>query len=329
MTSAPLWITEKEVTSAVALPDAMDALERILMMEGDGKAKNMTKAHLMVAENDAMHALGASAEGAGLCGFKTWINVRGKSETIVSLFSLEDGALKAIIEATALGQLRTAAMTGVGTRRMAVEKAEDMAIIGTGKQALPQIGACNIARPLKRLRVYSRNAENRGALVQTIKKQFDFEVVDATSLNEAVDGAQIITLVTNATQPFLTSDMVFPGTHINAMGAIVPARVEFTEDIFSRCDLIAVDNQENIRNLSAEFRSYYGEDEERWSKLLTIGKVISQDLKRPPEADLTLFKAMGMGLSDLAVAIEVYSRISKEGVSHKVPERIKLPPRLR
>jgi len=329
MTDTPLWITEKEVTSLLALPDAMDALERTLMMEGEGKARNMAKAHLMVAENDAMHALGASVDGAGLCGFKTWINVRGKSETIVSLFSMEDGSLKAIIEATALGQLRTAAMTGVGTRRLAPEDADDMAIIGTGKQALPQIGACHIARPLKRLRIFSRNPENRAALVNLVRDEFDFEVIDAGSLEEALDGAPLITLVTNATQPFLTSAMVPPGRHINAMGAIVPARVEFTTDIFPRCAVVAIDYPENVRNLSAEFREYYGEDLADWAGVKTIGQVIAEGITRPADADLTLFKATGMGLSDLAMAIEIYARVSKAGTAHKAPERIKLPPRLK
>lgn len=147
MTDAPLWITEAEVTALVSLPEAIDALERILALEAKGEAENMPKTHLMVGENDAMHALGASVAGAGICGFKTWVNVGGKSATVVVLFSLEDGACLAVIEATALGQMRTAAMTGVGTRRLAAEDADVMAIVGSGKQALPQVAACAAVRP--------------------------------------------------------------------------------------------------------------------------------------------------------------------------------------
>ena len=55
-----------------------------------------------------MHVLGSSVSGEGICGFKNWINVRGKSETLVELFSMEDGTNLAVIEATALGQMRTA-----------------------------------------------------------------------------------------------------------------------------------------------------------------------------------------------------------------------------
>ena len=114
MPSRPVWITEADVTGLISLPEAIDALERVLEMEARGEAANMGKTHLMVAPNDAMHAIGAAVAGAGLCGTKTWVNVGGKSQTVLVLFSLDDGALRAVIEATALGQMRTAAMTGVG-----------------------------------------------------------------------------------------------------------------------------------------------------------------------------------------------------------------------
>jgi alanine dehydrogenase len=82
----PIWITEKDVTDMVSLPEAIDALTRILPLEADGQAQNMPKGVLMVAENDAMHVLGASVAGEGICGFKNWINVSGKSEPSSNCF---------------------------------------------------------------------------------------------------------------------------------------------------------------------------------------------------------------------------------------------------
>ena len=329
MTQIPLWITEADVVSLINVPRAIDALERILPMEARDQARNMTKGVLMVGDNDAMQVLGASVAGAGLCGFKTWVNISGKSSTVVVLFSLEDGACEAVIEATALGQTRTAAMTGVGTRRLAPVGADDMAIIGTGKQALPQIAACAAALPLKKLRIFSRSAENRERLAEAVRAEFDLDITLAESVENAVRDAPVITLVTNSTQPFLTSEMVGRGVHINAMGAIVPARAEFADDIFPRCDLIAVDNLETIRTLSNEFRAHYGDDEEAWKEVRTMASLIENDVTRPEGADLTLFKAMGMGLSDMALAVDVLARAREQGLGHKVPKRIKTPPRLK
>ena len=323
-----IWITESDVTELISLPEAIDALERVLRMEAKGEATNMEKSHLMVAPNNAMHAIGGAVAGAGLCGTKTWINVDGKSQTILVLFSLEDGSLRAVIEATALGQLRTAAMTGVGTNRLAPAEADELAVIGSGKQALPQVAASAAVRELNHVRVFSRRPEAREAFAESVRHTLGLRVTVASTLKEVVADVPIVTLITNATEPFLRSTMVAHGSHINAMGAIVPARSEFAQDIFPRCDKIVVDSISSIRGLSAEFREHFREDEEAWNSVQTISELVAQDTMRPANSDLTLFKAMGMGISDLALGIEVLARAVKQGSTTTLPERIRVPPRL-
>jgi len=326
--AAPLWITEADVTSSVALPDAIEALERALRLEAQGAAASMPKTHLMVGSNDAMHAIGASVSGAGLCGTKTWVNVGGKSQTVLVLFSLEDGRLRAVIEATALGQTRTAAMTGVGTQRLAAPDADELSVIGSGKQALPQVAACAAVRRLKNVRVFSRRPEACAAFAEAVRKELGLKVTACASLEDATRDSPIVTLITNATQPFFTSAMAARGAHVNAMGAIVPARAEFTQDVFPRCAVIAVDHVASVRELSSEFRQRFGDDESGWRSVTPVSRLVADDARRPAGADLTLFKAMGMGLSDLALAVEVMARVERRGGAHALPERVRIPPRL-
>jgi alanine dehydrogenase len=325
MTDKPIWLTEADVVGLINLPEAIDALETTLALEAVDQAASMPKTHLMVAANDAMHAIGASVAGEGICGFKTWINVQGKSETTMTLFSMDDGACLAVIEATALGQMRTASVTGVGTRRLAATGADDMGIVGTGKQSLPQIAAVHAVRPL---RISSRNPDTRRRFAESVTDRLGIRARAVDTLEEAVTDTPIVTLITNATEAFLTADMLAKGSHLNAMGAIVPSRVEFNDDVFSRIDLIAVDSLRSVRDLSTEFRRHCGEDEAAWQEVRTIASVIAADETRPDGADVTLFKAMGMGLSDLALAIEVLKRARAQNKGHKVPDRVKLPARL-
>jgi alanine dehydrogenase len=326
--SAPYWFTERDVTSLISLPEAIDALERILALEAKGQGVNMTKTHVMVGKNDMLQALGASVAGAGLCGTKTWVNVAGKSETVLILFSLEDGSLRAVFEATALGQTRTAAMTGVGTRRLAAADADELALIGSGKQALPQVAAIAAVRKLKHVRVHSRRPEAREAFAQSVRDALGLKVTAVATLEDCVCDAPIVTLVTNAQEPFFTSAMAARGSHINAMGAIIPVRAEFTQDIFPRCAVVAVDSVDGVRELSAEFRQQYGDDDGKWRAVKPISEIVAGNLSRPAGADLTLFKAMGMGLSDLAMAIELLARAEKRGDVHQLEARVKIPPRL-
>jgi len=328
MTDKPIWITEADVVGLISLPEAIDALERTLALEAADQAASMPKTHLMVAENDAMHAIGGAAGGEGICGFKTWINVQGKSETTMTLFSMEDGACLAVIEATALGQMRTASVTGVGTKRLALSGADEMGIAGTGKQSLPQIAAVHAVRPLKQVRVSSRNPETRKAFAEKVTATLGIPTLAVDALEDAVTDTPLVTLITNSTEAFLTADMLAKGSHLNAMGAIVPSRVEFTDDVFARADVIAVDSLRSVRDLSTEFRTHYGDDETAWKEVRTIASIIAADEKRPDDDDVTLFKAMGMGLSDLALAIEILKRARSQNKGHKVPDRVKLPPRL-
>lgn len=328
MSSAPIWISEAEVVALMSLPEAIGALERTLALEAEGKAANLPKTHLMVGANDAMHAIGASVAGEGICGFKTWVNVAGKSSTTMTLFSLEDGACLGVIEATALGQMRTAAMTGVGTKRLAPNGADTMAIVGTGKQSLPQIAAVHAVRPLREVRVSSRNPETRAKFAEGVTAALGIRAVPVETLEEAVADAPIVTLITNSTTAFLDAGMLAKGCHLNAMGAIVPARVEFTDDVFARADVVAVDSLRSVRDLSTEFQAHYGDDEAAWADVKTIASVVASGAGRPKNADVTLFKAMGMGISDLALAIEVLKRARAAGKGHAVPERVRVPPRL-
>ena len=325
MTHAPIWLSEADVTASIDLGGAIAALARVLAAEADGQAQNMPKTLTMVGANDLLQAIGGSVAAEGLCGTKTWVNVAGKSQTILVLFSLIDGSLRAVIEATALGQIRTAAMSGVGTDWMAPEGADEMAIIGTGKQALPQIAAVAAVRPLKRVRIFSRTEASRLALASAIRSKFpEIAVVTATSLQGALDGAPIVTLCTNATEPFFTSAMAGPGTHINAVGAIVPARSEFTGDIFPRCAEIAVDTLDGVKELSREFMDYFGAGQASWDRVHPISQLIRAGRRRPANADLTLFKPMGVGIADLAVAIEVLKRSEARALGHALPERIRM-----
>ncbi len=326
MQDTPLWLTEADVTSSIDLGGAIEALEEALRAEATGQADSMNKTHLMVGDNNAMHAIGGALHRAGICGVKNWVNINGKSATLLNVYSLEDGRVLAVIEATALGQLRTAAMTGLGTKWMAAADVSEMTIIGTGKQALPQVAACAAVRPIKTVRVFSRTPEKRAALCALISQELTgLETVDCGSLEEAVEDVALITLCTNATEPFFFSRHAMAGAHINAVGAIVPKRVEFGDDLFPRCTDIAVDSVAGVQAMSREFIDYFGAGQSDWDRVQPLSARIGEEAVRTANADLTLFKAVGMGLSDLAVANRVLSICSKSGAGHNLPARNRKP----
>ena len=327
--SEPLWITEQEVVAALSLPEAIEALEKGLTLEAKGVARNMPKTAQIWGGHHTLHAIGAVVEGANIVGTKTWAHTAGGATPLVTLWNSDTGKLEAIIEAFALGQMRTGGISGVATDRMAADSADDFAVVGTGKQAITQVVAVAAVRKLKRIRVFSPTAENRRAFIARLEKLFPaIALVEAASVEEAVKDAPIVTLVTRAREPILSARMLAKGTHLNAVGAITPEREEFSQDVFDRVDAIAVDMIESVKSLSAEFRKRFGDDERAWGTVRPLSELVAAKAKRKEGADLTLFKAMGMGLSDLALGIEILKRVRASGGGRPIPQPKPAQPRL-
>jgi ornithine cyclodeaminase len=325
--SEALWISEQEVVAAMSLPEALEPLENTLALEAVGKARNMAKTHQIWGGHHTLHAIGAVVEGAQIVGTKTWAHTAGGATPLVTLWNSDTGRLEAVIEAFALGQMRTGGISGVATARMAAEDADELAIIGTGKQAITQVVAVAAVRKLKRIRVYSPTSENRRAFIVKLEKLMpNIKLAEADSVEEAVKGAPIVTAVTRAREPIVSARMLAEGAHFNAVGAITPEREEFAQDVFDRADLIAVDMLESVKELSAEFRKRFGKGD--WGSVRLLSELVAGRVKRPAGARLTLFKAMGMGLSDLALGIEILRRVREKGGGRPIPHPKPAQPRL-
>ena len=322
-----LWLSEDEVVSLMDMGEAIAALEKGLLAEAQGQAQNMVKTH--VAWNGStLHAIGAAFPRAGFVGTKTWAHTEGGATPLVILFDSQTGDLKAVIEAFALGQLRTGAASGVATRCLAVRDAGEFAIIGTGKQALAQVAAVVAVRPIRSIRVFGRHKDRRSNFVSRTRQEFNLEVVEAASIREAVQGAQIITTATRATEPFLSADMISRGAHINSIGAIVATRAEVAADVLARCEQVVVDSQPQARKLSRELMEYYGSGEDHWEQVASLANVVAGGAERSAASDLTLFKSLGMGISDLSLGMELYRKALEQGVGRPLPQPEKAVPRL-
>lgn len=321
MAPEPLWLTEADVASLVSLPDAIAAVERWLALEASGEAQTMEKTHVAWGDGHGLHAIGAAAAAAGLVGTKTWAHTGGGATPLFILWDSHSGRLRAVMEAFVLGQLRTGAVSGVATRWLARTDATQLALIGTGKQATAQVAAVAAVRPLTRVRVFSPTPERRAAFVARLTaSDFDFEVIEARSVVEAVEGCPIITTATRAREPFLEAAMVAHGAHVNAIGAITPERREVASGLVRRATTIVADSPSAARRLASELSDAI--------EILPLCGIVAGRRGRAADSDVTFFKAMGIGLADLAVAAEVLGRAEAGGVGRRFPHPEKAVPRL-
>jgi len=326
---SPLWISEADVVSLMNMGEAINTLERGLLAEASGDAQNMVKTHVAWGNGSTLHAIGAVFAKDGFVGTKTWAHTAGGATPLLILFDSDDGSLKSVIEAFALGQMRTGAATGVATRWLAAAGADELAVIGVGKQAITQVAAVVAVRPIKRIRVFGRDEDRRAKFAARVKEEFGIEVVAAGGIAEAVAGAPIIIAVTRATEPILFSEMIGGGAHINAVGAITPERAEIARDVLERCDRVVVDTIPSAQKLSRELIEYFGAEASGWAPVKSLASVVAAGRPRAAGDDLTLFKSLGMGISDLAVGIELYHRATRRGLGRGLARLQKVAPRLR
>lgn len=137
ISNGPLWLTDADVASLMTINDTIEALRDTLAAQAKGQARNVRKAlATWGGGRSSAHSLGSMHEAAGLVGFKTWVNTPDGASTAYALFGADDGRLIALMQAASLGSLRTSAISGLATSVLAPEDADEIAIVGTGRQAL-------------------------------------------------------------------------------------------------------------------------------------------------------------------------------------------------
>jgi len=128
----------------------------------------------------------------------------------VLLFDPDNGSLAAVLDATAITTIRTAAVSAVATRLLARERASRLAIIGSGVQAHAHMESMCAVRPIKSLRVWSRNTEHARMLVSAARERFELDADVSPTAADAVRDAEIVCTATSARTPVLNGESHSP-----------------------------------------------------------------------------------------------------------------------
>jgi ornithine cyclodeaminase len=235
---------------------------------------------------------------------------------VVMLFDTQHGTPIAIIDASSITAIRTAAVSGVATRALARDDAGDLAILGAGVQAATHLAAMRAVRTIRRVRVWSRSQDHAHRFADA--SPVAVEVM--ASAREAVDGADLICTTTAAREPILEGAWLRPGAHVNAVGACFAATRELDTAAVVRARLI-VDRLESALAESGDFRIPKAEgaigDDHIAGELgdVLLGRVAG----RRSGDEVTLFKSLGIAIEDLAAAHYIYTQAVATGSGVSVP----------
>lgn len=232
----------------------------------------------------------------------------------VMLFSGETGELQALMNASAITAIRTAAVSGVATQLLAREGAGDLAIIGSGVQARTHIEAMACARPIKRARVASFSFKNAQRFADEMGPRYSFAVEPVESVEAAVRGADLIVTATTAAKPILMREWISPGAHLNVVGSSIPSTREVDTATMAAASLF-VDRRESTVNEGGDYLFALREGAIRQDHIKAeIGELlIGAKPARTSADEITLFKSLGLAVEDLASADFLYRKASASG----------------
>ena len=320
-----LIVNHEEVRQHLPMSDCMTAMESALTLLDSDEAFNPLRNVIWLPDKSGLMVLMPSAlSDPAVMGLKAISVFPGNSATeydshqgVVMLFEAKNGRLLALIDATEVTAIRTAAVSGVATRLLAREDAGDLAILGAGTQARKHIEAMQAARSIRRVRVWSRNYDKTVEFAESVSKSHGLQIEARASARDAVIGADLICTTTAAVEPVLEADWVAPGAHINAVGACTPAARELDSATVIKSRLY-VDSRESAINEAGDFVIPKQKGLIDESHILgEIGELLnSKKNGRSTAEDITLFKSLGLAVEDLAAANLLYHKLeSAEGAT--------------
>ena len=232
----------------------------------------------------------------------------------VLLFDGATGAPLALMNASAITAIRTAATSGVATHLLARPDAHELALIGAGVQARTHLAAMASVREIRRARIVSRNDEHAQQFVTEMQPQFSFPVEAVASAEAAVRGADLIVTATSAHEPVLRREWIAAGAHINAVGTYSPAAREIDSATMAAASLF-VDRREATMIEAGDYVLALAEGAITSEHIRAeIGEVLTGAQQgRTSAAEITLFKSLGLAVEDLAVAEYLYNQARAQG----------------
>ncbi|MFI5246114.1 MAG: ornithine cyclodeaminase family protein, partial [Gemmatimonadales bacterium] len=242
-----------------------------------------------------------------------------KHKGVVLLFDAEHGKLLAIADASTITSIRTAAVSGLATRLLARTDAHELALLGAGVLAMPHLEAVRCVRDIRRVRVWTRSGERAREFAVRARKQFEIEVVVSGTAREAVEGANLVCTITASRTPVLEGAWLAPGTHVNAVGASLPASRELDTAAVVRSRLF-VDRRESALNEAGDFIIPRNEGAVTDAHILgELGDLLAGTVRgRIGDRDITLFKSLGLAVEDVAALRHIHTKAIAAGVGTRV-----------
>ncbi len=312
-----LVLREADVSQVVDMDAVIGAVENAMRELGEGVAQNVPRRRAF-APGGLLNVMFATYPGGRCTGVKAYSVAAGGARFLVSIFGL-DGSLQALVEAELMGAYRTGAASAVAVKALRPQAPVEVAIIGTGQQAVTQVLALSRVCEIKALRVFGRDEQRRSAFARDRHAELGVRTTAAESAEAAVRGADVVVTMTTSAEPVIEADWVEPHALVVAAGSNYPHKAEIPADLVERARTVVVDQLATAQLESGDLILAQAAGKFDWERAIELSSVLVGRWRAPDEPGITLFEAHGLAIWDLAAASVVIPAARERGLGLEVP----------
>ena len=307
----------QSMQGVIGMREAIDLLEATLPHEAAGDTAVSPK-FITDFDSGMMRILFAADRAAGYCAMKAYHNIKGAgTRYVVLLYRLSDGELLATLDGRLITDLRTGAASGVAARKVKIDGAVTVGILGSGNQARTQLESLASVYPIEAAFVFSPTEANRKAYATEMSARLGFPVHPVASAEAAVRGRQVVASASNAR----TAEPILHGAWLEGcrlLCAVGNTRAGFAEadvQCFGDAQLVVVDSLHALKE-AGDLKRAVEAGALPESKQATLAQLVERKVAVPASGLIT-FKSVGTALQDLALAARYYELLrDRPGIVH-------------
>lgn len=299
-------ITDAMVDTVVTAQDARTILHEAFAAFSDTEAAMQARVRTEAA-SVKLSTLGAVIPGQDVVGAKVYTTIEGRFSFVILLFSARDGRPLATLDAGAITRIRTAACSVLAAQALARPDAAVMGLFGAGTQGVEHAVQMTHALGLKQVLVHDPYAadELEPRLAELTGTEVKREAPDTIAAT-----ADIIVTASRSRVPLFSGSAVKPGAFIAAIGSSLPTTRELDDALLARAHTIVVEWKPQTLQEAGDLLladPAIGVEQ----KTVEFSEVVVGRVTRNQPDDIYLYKSVGVGLEDVALAGHAYKKLAE------------------
>lgn len=270
-----------------------------------------------------LRALTAISASGGCMGAKIIAKGRARdTDHFIALWDQESGALACLLDGKNVTAMRTAGTSAIAVDRIAPRGAMRVAVLGSGREATAHVRAIAAVRRVRSLAVFSPTPQNRERFARKFSEELKVECRAETSARAATEGADLVIAAARSRDeaPILEGAWLRPGTMVVSIGSTVAEQREVDPEVVRRADVIVADAPEEVAHATGDMLAARAAGIAFEHKIVPLADLV-RGLRsvRQTGDNITMFKSVGSGLQDIAVAELCYAKAREAGIGTFLP----------